>query len=314
MGLLRHDVPMEFDVTAGPDLQKDGDGLGFAACEPRGIPYLRAIMPYGRIGSHGGWAHNEFARKILSGEYGRAKITELVDRNDRCLESITHVPVRSYAAPVGVHPQPMMTQILDQLGILGYYYTGDTGAPVERPFYNGKLVSDRSWAFPVMPLGDVASIEEMKVERIPPQRVERWLADTSEYAADRHGIYLFYSHSYDFEYRKYALAMGQYMNLVEKMERERRLRLTNMVDASEFMTRFMATTSTFTRNDTGVHVRLENPRGLRSIAFALPSAWISPTLVPPGVHHTSDERGYAIFSVDTNRTSVDLTFSKAESS
>jgi hypothetical protein len=313
-GLLRHDVPMEFDVTAGPDLQKDGDGLGFAACEARGEPYLRAIMPYGRIGSHGGWAHNEFARKILTGEYGPTQIRELIDRNDRCLESVTHVPVRSFAAPVGVHPQPMMTQILDQLGIIGYYYTGDTGAPAERPFYNGKLVSTKSWAFPVMPLGDVASIEEMRVEKIAPKRVEQWLDQTSEYAADRHGIYLFYSHSYDFEYKQYAKAMGQYLDHVEAMERSGRLRLTNMVTAAEFMDRFMATTSSFTRADDGVHVRLANPQGLRSIAFAIPSAWINPRSLPDGVRRTGEQRGYTIFSVDTNQSNVDLTFPKAEAS
>ena len=94
-----------------------------------------------RIGSHGGWAHNEFAADVASGKDTPAQVRELIDRNDRCLQSVTGVPVRSFAAPVGEHPQPMMTRALDQLGIIGYYYTGDTGSAVERPFYNGTLVS-----------------------------------------------------------------------------------------------------------------------------------------------------------------------------
>jgi peptidoglycan/xylan/chitin deacetylase (PgdA/CDA1 family) len=105
-------------------------------------------MRYGHIGSHGGWAHNKFAADIEAGRDDEATIRELIDRNDKCLESVTHVPVRSFAAPVGVHPQPMMTHALDQLGIIGYYYTGDTGAPVERPFYDGVLVSTRAGRFP----------------------------------------------------------------------------------------------------------------------------------------------------------------------
>jgi len=44
--ILRRDVPMEFDVTAGPDRDVLGDGLGFDACG-RGKKYLRMLMPYG---------------------------------------------------------------------------------------------------------------------------------------------------------------------------------------------------------------------------------------------------------------------------
>ncbi len=151
-GLLRRTVHMEFDVTAGPDLERIGDGLGFEACG-KGRKYLAMLMPYGRIGSHGGWAHNLFAKNLEENRYSVAQVRELVDRNDRCLESVTGERVRSYAAPVGEHPQPMMTNVLDSLGIKGYYYTGDTGAPVERAFFNGKLVSAYSWAFPIVPFG-----------------------------------------------------------------------------------------------------------------------------------------------------------------
>jgi hypothetical protein len=120
--LLRHDVPMEFDVTAGPDLDREGDGLGFNACgRGPGRADLQLLMRFGTIGSHGGWAHNLFAKNLEDGRYTPAQLRDLVDRNDRCLESVTGRPVRSYAAPVGVHPQPGMTQVLDDLGIAGYY-------------------------------------------------------------------------------------------------------------------------------------------------------------------------------------------------
>jgi hypothetical protein len=304
--LLRHAVPLEFDVTAGPDLDKPGDGNGFDACG-RGKPYLQTIMPYGRIGSHGGWAHNEFAADVLAGRDNQERMRELIDRNDRCLESVTHVPVRSFAAPVGDHPQPTMTHALDALGIIGYYYTGDTGAPVERPFYAGKLVSSKSWAFPIMPLGDVASIDEIRRAHVSPQGVENWMNGTANYAAQQRGIYLFYSHSYDLLARGYSDAMGRFLDHVQKLERAGRLRTTNMADSAAFMDRFVATKSSFQRTAEGVHVQLYNAHGLRSIAFAVPTAWIRAKAVPAGLRSTGVQRGYTVLTVDRNADTLDVT-------
>ncbi len=306
LNVLRRDVPLEFDVTAGPDRDRLGDGLGFDACG-RGAKYLRMLMPYGQIGSHGGWAHNEFAADIEAGKDSEAQIRELVDRNDRCLTSVTGVPVRSFAAPVGVHPQPEMTNVLDSLGIVGYYYTGDTGAPAERPFFNGTLVSSKSWAFPVMPLGNVASVGEMERDRVSPQAVERWMSETATFAADQRGIYLLYSHSYDFMHAGYGVAVSHFINRVARMGPAGRLRTTNMVAAAGFMDRFIATTSSFTRSAGGVRVRLSNPNGLRSIAFAIPTAWIRRGALPPELRNAGAQRNYTILNVQSNRSELDVT-------
>jgi hypothetical protein len=339
-GLLRHAIPMEFDVTAGPDLDRVGDGLGFNACgQGPGRSDLKVLMRFGTIGSHGGWAHNWFAENLNAGRFSRTQLREYVDRNDRCLESVTGKPVRSYAAPAGVHPQPVMTQVLDGLGIKGYYYTGDSGGPVVRPFYNGKLVSERSWAFPVMPDGKLASIGEMHDEHIPEARVERWLDQTASYAAERHEIFLVYSHSYDLlasqyvaayyqaERRRvvmqhngaydvkpapYAIAFGHFLDRVEILERTSRLHTTDMPSAAAFMDRFVATSSSFTKTAGGIGVNLHNGAGLRSIAFALPAAWLrTGAPLPPGVRRTSTDGGYAIFAVDSNLRDFDVTFAGA---
>ena len=304
--LLRHDVPMEFDVTAGPDRDVLGDGLGFDACG-LGKPYLHTLMKYGRIGSHGGWAHNKFAADIMAHRITPDQVRGLVDRNDRCLASVTGVPVRSFAAPEGVHPQPMMTNELEKLGIVGYYYTGDTGSPVERPFFNGELVSSKVWAFPIMPLGNVASVGEMRRDHISPRAVERWMDDTAEYAADQRGIYLLYSHSYDFLASPYADAMSKFLDHVEVMERAGRLRTTNMVDAATFMNRFVLTTSSFTRSADGVHVRLYNAQGLHSIAFAVPTEWLGTGALPAGLHTTGRSGDYTIYSIGGVGDVLDVT-------
>ena len=312
--LLRHDVPMEFDVTAGPDLNRAGDGIGFDACG-RGKPFLQTLMKYAsRIGSHGGWAHNEFAADVASGRDDENVVRNLIDRNDRCLQSVTGVPVRSYAAPVGVHPQPMMTQALDDLGIIGYYYTGDTGSAVERPFFDGTLVSTKSWAFPIMPLGNLASVAEMRRAHVSPQSVENWMNATADFAVEQRGIYLFYSHSYDFLYPGYSAAMGRFLDHAAVLVRAGRLRTTNMVDAAEFMDRFVATTSSFTRSAAGVHVRLDNPRGLHDIAFAVPTSWIRGGTLPAQLRAAGTQRNYTILSVATNASELDITLPGATTS
>jgi hypothetical protein len=306
-GLLRHDVPIEFDVTAGPDLNKPGDGLGFDACG-RGKPFLRTLAAFAsRIGSHGGWAHNEFAADVEAGRDTEAQVRALIDRNDRCLESVTRVPVRSFAAPVGVHPQPMMTQALDELGIIGYYYTGDTGSPVERPFYDGKLVSTKSWAFPIMPLGSLASVAEMRRAHVSPQGVENWMNGTANYAADQRGIYLFYSHSYDLLHPGYTAAMGRFLDHAAELQRAGRLHTTNMVAAAEFMDRFVLTTSSFTRSADGVHVRLYNPHGLHAIAFAVPTAWFRSAALPAELRNRGVQGNDTILSVESNADTLDVT-------
>jgi hypothetical protein len=304
--ILRRDVPMEFDVTAGPDRDVLGDGLGFDACG-RGKKYLRMLMPFGRIGSHGGWAHNKFAADIVAGKDSAAQVRALIDRNDRCLASVTHVAVRSFAAPVGVHPQPMMTNVLDSLGIAGYYYTGDTGSPAERPFFDGTLVSNKSWAFPVMPLGNVASVGEMYRDHVAPRAVERWLDDTAAYAGAERGIYLVYSHSYDFMYPGYGAPMAHFVGHVAALERAGRLHTTNMVAAAAFMDQFVTTTSSFTRSAGGVHVRLYNPHGLHRIAFAIPTAWLGAHALPPELRNMGVQRDYTILSVQTAGNALDLT-------
>jgi hypothetical protein len=233
----------------------------------------------------------------------------------------------------------MMTQVLDDLGIKGYYYTGDSGGPVVRPFYNGKLVSQHSWAFPVMPDGKLASMGEMRDENIPEPPVERWLEQTAAYAAERHGIFLVYSHSYDllpsqyvvayYEAERrgvlmrqdssyavkpapYTVAFGHFLDRVETLERTARLRTTDMPSAAAFMDRFVATSASFTETTGGVRVNLHNDAGLHSIAFALPAVWLKTGApLPPGVRRTSTDGGYAIFAVDSNLRDLDVTFAGA---
>ena len=84
------------------------------------------MKAYGTIGSHGGWGHNWFAKNIEDGIFKEKEIRQYIVKNDECLEKITGYKIIEYSAPVG-RRSPLRTYILDDLGFIAYYSTGDTG-------------------------------------------------------------------------------------------------------------------------------------------------------------------------------------------
>lgn len=306
-GLLRHDIRYDFDITAGPDFARIGDGLGFDACG-RGRSYVEALEPYGTIGSHGGWMHNWFARNVEAGRLDEAQMRALIALNDRCLDSLTHHAVLDYAAPDGAHPW-QMTDAIASLGIRAYYYTGDTGAPPELAFSGGKLVSNRAWAFPIMPNGSTASLAEMSRAGVPPSDVEAWLSSTLDQAERDRSIYLMYSHIYDLQrHPQYIAPLAAFLDRLEREQRSGRASATTMVAASTFLSRFVQTRASFVRGSGGVLVRLSNPDGLQEIAFALPRSWIAFDATPSGVTSAGNDATYSYFCVRTNATQLALNF------
>ncbi len=307
-GLLRPDIRYDFDVTAGPDRDATGDREGFDACGV-GAPYLATIRRYGSIGSHGGWLHNAFAWAIEAHRMPEDRMRSLIDRNDRCLASMTGSAVRDYAAPDGAHPQPATTNVLEGLGIGAYYYTGDTGSAAERALYDNHLVSQGVWAFPIQPFGPYASIAEMRRGGVSPARVEMWLESVMNEAARDHTILLFYSHSYDMQAQEYDAPFNGFLDRLAREQRQGIVRATVMPDASTFLSRLVATQMTFAIDRGHVDVRLHNPQGLRDVAFALPKSWVTPGLqLPPQIRRGRDDARYDYFWVASGDDNLRWTY------
>jgi hypothetical protein len=296
--LLRNDLHFDFDVTAGPDMAQLNDDEGFDACG-RGRYLLLLIAHYGRIGSHGGWAHNMFAYQIEHNLLSRDDIISLIQKNNQCLSSVTHYPILDYAPPDGAQPQPVMTLANAALGMIAYYYTGDTGTPAERAMYGGGIVSKGVWAFPITPLGYWASIGEMAQHGVAASLTSTWLGNFEERAREERTINLFYSHSYDMENDAYDPAMRAFLDKLERDQRAGLLRVGDMVEAAQFMQRFVKTSAVFTHQGQSWHVELSNDLGLRHIAFALPRETASTTL-PPGIRFAGEDGAFRYFVVDTD--------------
>lgn len=266
-GYLRRDIQYSIHITAGDFRDELGDGLGFDACG-KGKGFANSIKDYGTIGSHGGWAHNWFSKNIENGKFSRKKIYEYIKKNNDCLENVTGYKITEFSAPNGVHPQPLMTEVLEHLGFLTYYYTGDTGSPPNRTFIKGRMVSEKVIAFPIMPFGKTASLQEMKKAGRKEDEVKRWLIETVDYAVRNRTVRLIYSHPYDIS--NYPTVLRTLLDYSEKLQRENRLEIKPMSYFARFLLRFLKTDYTFKLTDKGLIVSLKNLEGLDGITVAIP--------------------------------------------
>jgi len=257
-------------ITAGDFLEKPGDGLGFDACG-KGRRYAEMLNPFGITGSHGGWAHNWFAEKLKKGELSREEIKRYVKINNECLERITGYKIREYSAPQGVHPQPLMTQILEELDMVAYYYTGDTGSFPNRTFFDGKMVSKKVIAFPITPLEDVASLYEMWAKGFSKEKVGKWLKDMVDFVVERKTIRLIYSHPYDIPH--YPEEIKGLIDYAIQKSREGLLNVKPMVYFYDYLERFLKTRFSFSLEEGRFRAELSNGKSLKGIPIAVPKKY-----------------------------------------
>ncbi|MFA5393170.1 MAG: hypothetical protein WC081_06210 [Candidatus Ratteibacteria bacterium] len=267
---LRKDLEYSIHVTAGDFCDEPGDGRGFDA-SGRGRPYLETLAKYGTIGSHGGWAHNWFAKNLQERKISPEGQEEYIRRNDESLQNVIGYKIIEYSAPVGVHLQPITTNILEKLGFVAYYYTGDLGSAPNRTFVNGKMVSDKVIAFPVMPYRKFASIDEMERAGITPEEVKKWWCDTLDYTVRNRTVRLIYSHPYDlYNIPKYSPALDAFLNYAEKEQNNGKVRVKPMSYFAKFMLKFLKTRYVFNLQESGLAVNIQNSDGLNEITLAIP--------------------------------------------
>jgi hypothetical protein len=266
-GYLMRDVKYSIHITAGDFRDEPGDGLGFDACG-KGGPSIQLIKNYGILGSHGGWGHNWFARNIENNTFQRKEIYDYIKKNNECLESIVDYPVVEYAAPNGTHPQPVTTEVLEELGFLAYYYTGDTGSAPNRTFFNGQKISDKIIAFPILTFGKAASFYEMQRYSFSEDDVKKWLLKTTDYAIDNRTVRLIYSHPYDIP--EYPNAIKSFLDYANQKQQEGNLQIDTMTSFAGFLLKFLQTDYQFKNQEKKMIVSVRNPEGLKGITVALP--------------------------------------------
>jgi Polysaccharide deacetylase. len=304
-GYIRNGLEYSFHITAGEFRDEPGDNLGFDACG-KGKKYVEMIMPYGTIGSHGGWAHNWFSYGILDGRISKKDIYKYIEKNNKCLESITGYKIREYSAPNGVHSQPETTKILEKLGFVAYYYTGDSGSSPNRTFIGGEMVSSKVIAFPITPYEESASFYEMHKNGVSEEEVYKFLVSLTDFCIKTRQIRLFYSHPYDIPL--YPNAFLRAVDYWESKENDGLLEVHSMSYFADFLLRFLKTEYSFRKNGDELVVRLKNPEGLEEIGIAIPNYYGKVLSFPKEVVFLTQDEHFYYFYVNENAKELELTF------
>nr|MDQ3057749.1 polysaccharide deacetylase family protein [Pseudomonadota bacterium] len=259
--------PYSVHFTAGPDTYKVGDRSGLdLEHNLESQAWVRLFAAKGNaIGSHGGWAHNIFAASL--NDHNGAEFAPWIARNDAALEALTGQPVTEYSSPEGRHPQ-WVTDWLQDHGILGYYFTGDTGMAPTRTYRDGKRSDRTTWAFPLVPYGRVASFEDAAEAGVSQAEIGRWLVDLAGFVAVDRSVRLFYFHppgGVD-----YPRSVQSLLDAVDA--RGNAFRWYTISGLSTFLNRRENTRWSFDDDRNGWLMSAHNPAGLADLAWHVPAS------------------------------------------
>ncbi|MCS7165942.1 MAG: hypothetical protein RMJ51_06725 [Candidatus Calescibacterium sp.] len=268
-GYLKRNIKSSFHITAGDFRDREGDKLGFEACG-KGRKYVELLSKYGEIGSHGGWAHNYFSNTIL---YQSDKIDlkhfikKYIKKNNECLQDIVGYNILEYSAPNGVYPQPINTKVLEEFGMICYYYVGDLGSQPNLTFYQNLMVSDKVLAFPVMPYKTIVSLGEMKKNRIPASEVKIFLKYLVDYVIKNDTVRLYYTHPYDI--LEYPQEYYYFIDYIDNLVSNFTLQTQTMKEYTEFFFRFLKTKYDLKNTSERFIIELNNPISLKGITLRI---------------------------------------------
>jgi hypothetical protein len=224
--------PYSIHITAGPDVNRTGDGLGFNIAgnekAKKWVKYFEQRKDM--IGSHGGWIHNFFGYNVNDSNQGAFE--PYLIKNKLAIESLTNAPVTEYSAPVGNHPL-WVTQWLDSQHITSYYFTGDMGMGPTKPYRNEQRQSFKAWAFPVLNMGKYAAFEEMHAAGVHEKTVAKWLNDITDFTANDQVVRLMYLHPPGILH--YLKAANAWLLNADRLDSKGKFSWYTMTDIANFM-------------------------------------------------------------------------------
>lgn len=258
------------NITAGPDQIKIGDGLGFdVPNNPVIKKWITVLHEKGHsIGNHGGWIHDYYG--LNANENNSAEFLKYLVLNADTIKAITNQTALEYSAPCGNNPQWAMNWLEEQ-GIVGYYYVGNTGCAPSRAYRNGVMGNPKMWAFGITPFGKYAVWEEFDTYAIPEKDVDRWYSTLIDFVVKYRTTRLIYMHPQFAQfhrsvlgnlfdrtdlYRSQGLFKWYTMAQLGQFENSRLKTIWNIVDLRNGKFSFEAT----------------HPVGLETMAWLLPKA------------------------------------------
>ena len=296
--------PYSVHLTAGPDVNTPGDGLGMdLSNNPVMKAWVQRFAQRGdEVGSHGGWIHNEFGRLI--GTQAPEKSTELIERNTASVSGASGQPVREYSAPTGNHPA-WVTPWLHDRGVRAYYFTGDVGMPPTRAYQDGVRGPADMWAFPVLSYGRFAAFEEAYMNQVPEEDVGAWLLDVADYCALSRSMRLVYFHPPGVAL--FPKAFKQWLDHTQQLIDDGRLRWMTMAQFADFSNRRLKVGWQLQPKAGHMVLTVDSPDTLQSLAWLLPAQrFARPTVTEGQARIERDGAYWRVTAADGRRLRLEL--------
>ncbi|MDO9578349.1 MAG: hypothetical protein Q7J16_10730, partial [Candidatus Cloacimonadales bacterium] len=267
-GILRKNFPISCHISAGEWLNQAGDNLGFDAANH--ISLVKKLMTYGIIGSLGGWAPNWFANKLSQKQFTDKEVEQYIVKNNDLMRRITGYNIREFTSPRSLYNH-LIARILEKNNVVSYQYMGDAGSPPNRSFIQGKIFSNRMFAFPVMPIGKHASVQELGRYGITAAEYEKWLMETLSYAEKNRLTTMISANFYDYrDFPQYIEPLKRFMKKAEELRDNDLLLIKPMSFFADFWNKKLNTDYEFRFEDDKLFITLFNPQGMKDITIALP--------------------------------------------
>ena len=279
------------DITAGPDVDEFHDGHGLNL-ENSAVArsWVHFLLQHGdEVGSHGGWIHNYFGKNLS--ESNEDSFQRYLKLNKEAIEGAAQRKVTEYSAPLGNHPE-WVTDWLENHGVVAYYFTGDSGMGPTRVYRDRGREGDKIWAFPILHLGQEASMEEMHMDSVPEAVVRNWLLNIADFTSELHVVRLVYSHPLGAT--RYISALDSWFDCAHALATEQHFRWYTMSQIGDFLNSREEVNWELEDQNGHLFMKASHPKSLEHQAWMFPDDRYSEPRVTEGRADIHDQDGYWI--------------------
>lgn len=260
--------PFSIHVTAGPDANHEGDGLGLNVNEN---PWLREFLKRQHergheVGNHGGWNHNVFGNE--ANEHNQARFEPYLERNHASISQAIGQEPKVYSAPVGNQPT-WATAWLHARGFKAFYTTADTGLGATRSYIHEKPSPHTGlWNFPISNFKRIATLDELEEFGLKEQQMSDFIVDLFTHVSDHRLVRLFYFHPATTSYPGTMRALREQARLLQQ---KNIFRWYRMADLSDFMNRRAGVSWQLQQRSGKYELQARSPDSLDTLTWIIPA-------------------------------------------
>jgi hypothetical protein len=233
--------PFSIHFTAGPDTVALGDGLGMhldtSAASQTQFKRVKSLAVGHELASHGGWNHDLFG--LGANETNQTTYQPWLELNFAAVERQYGKKTTEYSAPQGNNPT-WAVNWLENRGVTGMYFVGDTGAAAVRSWRAGSRLSNKVWSFPLSPFEKYGTFEEFDEFGVTDAVSGQWLLDLQTFVVNKRTNRMFYNHPPGA--RGHVPALTPLMTAADTLQAAGKFRWYTMTQLAQFGERRLATT------------------------------------------------------------------------